>query len=50
MKIYCEVCKSKLPKTNIDLGDQPLCDDLIKFKNNKNSLLYKIKLPYAQSV
>ena len=43
MKIYCEVCKSKLPKTNIDLGDQPLCDDLIKFKNNKNSLLYKIK-------
>ena len=30
MKKYCEVCNNKLPKINIDLGDQPLCDDLIR--------------------
>ncbi len=44
MKIYCEVCKTKLPKQNINLGDQPLCDDLIKLNSNKKNILYKIKI------
>ena len=44
MKKYCEVCNNKLPKINIDLGDQPLCDDLIRLKSNKKSILYKIKI------
>jgi len=43
--MICEVCRSKKIKKIIDLGDQPLCDDLIKIGSKKN--LKKLKLKYT---
>ena len=33
--MICEVCNSKKIKKIIDLGEQPLCDDLIKIGSKK---------------
>jgi 2-polyprenyl-3-methyl-5-hydroxy-6-metoxy-1,4-benzoquinol methylase len=44
MKKNCSVCNKKLPRMFIDLGDQPLCDDLVKIKNKKKSKTYRIKV------
>ena len=37
MKKICEVCGNKSLKSVLDLGQNPLCDDLIKIGNIKNS-------------
>jgi SAM-dependent methyltransferase len=41
-KYLCEVCDSKNLVNVLDLGKQPLCDDLIKIGTNKKSKKYKI--------
>jgi 2-polyprenyl-3-methyl-5-hydroxy-6-metoxy-1,4-benzoquinol methylase len=43
MKI-CEVCNSKKIKKVLDLGQHPLCDDLIKISSKKINKLYPIKI------
>ena len=44
MKKICEVCGSKNLQSALNLGLSPLCDDLIKFKSNRKSKLYKIQI------
>jgi len=43
-KKTCSVCKSNTLEKVLDLGDQPLCDDLIKIGSNKKSQLYPLKI------
>ena len=40
----CEVCDSKKIKKVLDLGQHPLCDDLIKIGSKKTNKLYPIKI------
>ena len=35
MKKTCDVCKDKLESNFIDLGMQPLCDEVVKFNSKK---------------
>jgi hypothetical protein len=40
----CEVCRKTLKKNLLDLGNHPMCDDLIKIGSNKNAKLYPLVL------
>ena len=40
----CEVCNSLNTSSFLDLGKQPLCDDLIKVGSKKKNKLYKIQI------
>jgi hypothetical protein len=42
--ILCQVCENVLPKKFLDLGKQPLCDDLINIKKNIKCKLFPIKV------
>lgn len=42
MKNYCELCGSKNLTKVLDLGSNPLCDDLIPIGSSKKNILYKI--------
>ena len=42
MKNYCELCGNKNLTKVLDLGSNPLCDDLIVIGSNKKNILYKI--------
>ena len=44
MKKICEVCGNKSLKSVLDLGYNPLCDDLIKIGSKKKNSLYKIQI------
>ena len=44
MKKICEVCGNKSLKPVLDLGYNPLCDDLIKIGSKKKNSLYKIQI------
>ncbi|MDC3167038.1 methyltransferase domain-containing protein [Candidatus Pelagibacter sp.] len=44
MKKVCEVCGSKNLKLVLDLGQNPLCDDLIEINSRKKNNLYKIQI------
>lgn len=44
MKKICEVCNSSGLRPVLDLGLNPLCDDLIKIGSKKKNNLYKIKI------
>ena len=48
MKNICEICKNKNLPTVLNLGKHPLCDDLIKVKNNKKSKFYKIEIIFCK--
>ncbi len=45
----CEVCGSKDIKRVLDLGSQPLCDDLIKIGSQEESKRYPIKISLCNS-
>lgn len=46
----CEVCDRKLPKRKLlDLGKQPLCDDLIKVGSKSKNKKYPIELYYCNN-
>lgn len=48
-KNLCEVCDSKDLINVLDLGKQPLCDDLIEIGNNKKSKKYKILIQLCKN-
>jgi SAM-dependent methyltransferase len=48
-KNLCEVCDSKDLVNVLDLGKQPLCDDLIEIGNNKKSKKYKILIQLCKN-
>src|SRR6266446_5426129 len=43
----CEVCQSKSLFNVLDLGDHPLCDDLIPLGSSEKSLLYPIVIDFC---
>ena len=45
--MICEVCDSKNIKKIIDLGDQPLCDDLIKIGSKKKSKKFETQIYFC---
>lgn len=48
--MICEVCNSNISnKIFLNLGKQPLCDDLIKINSKKISRLYKLELIYCNN-
>ena len=44
MKKICEVCGNRKLNKILDLGKNPLCDDLIKVGSKKKNKLYKIQI------
>ena len=40
----CEVCSTILPAPILDLGSQPLCDDLVPFGDSRENMKYPIKI------
>ena len=40
----CEVCGKTLRKNSLDLGNHPMCDDLIKIGSRKKTKLYPLVL------
>jgi hypothetical protein len=40
----CQVCGTKLPNPVLDLGMQPMCDDLIDIGSNRRSAKYPIQI------
>lgn len=42
MKNKCEICNSENLRKILDLGNNPLCDDLIRLNSKKTNNLYKI--------
>jgi len=44
LKKTCSVCKSNNLEQVLDLGNQPLCDDLIKIGSKEKSHLYPLKI------
>ena len=40
----CEVCGSKQLSKVLDLGDHPLCDELIEIGEKRKNILYPIKI------
>src|SRR5206468_4138819 len=45
----CEVCQSNSLINVLDLGDHPLCDDLIPLGSSRKSLLYPIVIDFCPS-
>ncbi|MFZ2146948.1 MAG: hypothetical protein WAV28_06990, partial [Sedimentisphaerales bacterium] len=45
----CEVCGGILPTPILDLGPQPLCDDLVPLGNSRESLKYPIQISLCPS-
>jgi hypothetical protein len=45
----CEVCCSEDVIDVLDLGEQPLCDDLIPIGSNENCKLYPIKIAFCNT-
>ena len=43
----CEICKNKKLKLILNLGNQPLCDDLKKIGSKIKNKLYPIKILYC---
>ena len=48
IKKTCEVCDHKIQIEFLDLGKQPLCDDLIKINSKKINKKYQTKLSFCQ--
>ena len=48
MKKNCEVCGNKKLTKILDLGKNPLCDDLIKIGSKKKNKLYKIQILFCK--
>ena len=44
MKNYCEICNQKKLPTVLNLGNHPLCDDLISLGSNKVCKFYPIEI------
>jgi SAM-dependent methyltransferase len=44
----CEVCENKQLKKVLDLGKHPLCDDLIRIKNNTSCEEYPIEILFCE--
>ena len=40
----CEVCKSLNLKSVLDLGEHPMCDDLVAIKEKRKCREYKIEI------
>ena len=49
MKSSCEICGSKQLERVLDLGDHPLCDDLIPLSSSKVSKEYPIKIIFCNN-
>ena len=49
MKSICEICGSKNLEKVLDLGDHPLCDDLIPLKSSNVSKEYPIKIIFCNN-
>ena len=49
MKSNCEICGSKNLEKVLDLGDHPLCDDLIPLNSSKVSKEYPIKIIFCNN-
>jgi 2-polyprenyl-3-methyl-5-hydroxy-6-metoxy-1,4-benzoquinol methylase len=45
---YCEICNRKNLHSVLDLGEHPLCDDLIKIGSKKTNKLYKIEILFCK--
>ncbi len=48
MKNYCEICDQKKLPTVLNLGNHPLCDDLIKTGSKKKNKIYKIEIIFCK--
>ena len=48
MKNYCEICNQKKLPTVLNLGNHPLCDDLIKTGSKKKNKFFKIKIFFCK--
>jgi hypothetical protein len=44
----CQICKKKLTKC-FSLGNQPLCDDLLKINSKKKNILYPINILFCKN-
>ena len=44
MKNYCEICSSNKLIKVLNLGKNPLCDDLIKISSKNKNILYRIEI------
>ena len=49
MKKRCKICNSINLTKALDLGQNPLCDDLIKLNSKKNNRLYKIQISICRN-
>ena len=49
MKSSCEICGSRNLEKVLDLGDHPLCDDLIPLNSSKVSKEYPIKIIFCNN-
>ena len=47
--MHCELCGSSDVIEVLDLGNQPLCDDLIPFDSNLSSNLYVLKIHFCRN-
>lgn len=45
----CQVCGNKLPDSSLNLGDHPLCDDLIPISSNKTCEEYPISISLCRN-
>lgn len=45
----CEVCQTVLPAPSLDLGWQPLCDDLIPVGDTRTSLTYRSEISLCRT-
>jgi hypothetical protein len=44
----CQVCRSPLPDAILDLGLQPLCDDLVPIGDSRVTVKYPIQISLCQ--
>ena len=49
MKKKCLICNTANLTKVLDLGQNPLCDDLIKLNSKKNNRLYKIQISICRN-
>ena len=49
MKIYCEICSSNKLIKVLNLGKNPLCDDLIKISSKNKNILYRIEILFCKN-